>query len=243
MSLTPDPTSTAPTERPNGVVTYLKVLYAPGEAFATLARVPTWGWAAIIGIVLTLVGTFILLPATMHFTHIAQEKQLSQMSADQAAAARQAMAKLPSSFYAIFGLVAAAIAPWLFWLVGAVVYVIGASLSGGEARFKGAWVIAVNLYIIAALGSIIGAIIVMLRGVNSVNTATDLYALPSLGMFVHGSPKLEIFLYGFNIINIWLYIAAVIALEQVMKMSRGAAIATVVVLALLGAGIGALFAK
>ena len=51
------------------------------------------------------------------------------------------------------------------------------------------------------------------------------------------------FLYGFNIFNVWLYIVAVIALEQVMKMSRGAAIATVVVLALLGAGIGALFAK
>ncbi len=243
MSLTPDAAAAAAAERSNGAVTYLETLYAPGEAFATLARVPTWGWAAIIGIALTLVGTFILLPATMHFTHIAQEKQLSQMSADQAAAARQAIAKLPSWFYAVFGMLGASIIPWLFWLIGAIVFVIGASLSGGEARFKGAWVIAVNLYIIAALGSIISAVIVMLRGVNSVNTATDLYALPSLALLVHGSPKLEMFLYGFNIINIWFYIAAVIALEQVMKMSRGAAIATVVVLAVLGAGLGALFAK
>lgn len=243
MTTTPEVVSAASEQRANGIATYLKVLYVPGEAFATLARVPTWGWAAIIGIILTLVGSFILMPATMHFTHLAQERQLSQMPADQAAAARQAMSRIPSWVYPVFGTVFAGLLPWVFWLIGAIVFVIGASLGGGEARFRGAWVCAVNLYIIAAVGSIISAVIVALRGVESVNTAADLYALPSLAMLVHGSPKLEMFLYGFNIINIWFYIVAVIALEHVMKMSRGAAIATVVVLALLGACLGALFAK
>jgi hypothetical protein len=243
MSTTPQTTEPPAAEQSNGFATYLKVLYAPGEAFATLARVPTWGWAAIIGLALTLVGTIFLTPATTHYAHIAQEQRLSQMPADQAAAAREAMAKMPSWTYSLFSIIGSFFGPWIFWLVGALVFLIGAALGGGEARFKGAWVCAVNLYIIAAIGSVIGGIILALRGAASVNSASDLYALPSLAMLVHGSPKVAMFLYGFNVINIWFYVTAVIALEHVMKMGRGAAIATVVVFAVLAAGLGALAAR
>jgi hypothetical protein len=242
MSTTSEGLSTSP-ERPNGLATYLKVLYAPGEAFTALSRVPTWGWAAILGIVLTLVGTIILTPATTHFAHVMQERQLAQMPADQAAIARQRIASLPQWVIPMSGIVGAVIVIWLVWLIGAVIYVVGAAVTGGEARFAGAWAIAVNIYIIGAVGSIVNAIIVVMRGADNVNAQSDLYGLPSLATLVSGPPKLAMFLYGFNIFNVWLYIVAVIALERVMKMSRGAAIATVVVLALLGAGIGALFAK
>lgn len=243
MSTTRETIARPPAERSSGLATYLKVLYAPGEAFATLARVPTWGWAAIIASALALVSAFILMPATMHYTHIAQEQQLSQMSADQAATARETMAKIPQWTYGLFGIIGGVVGPWVFWLLTAVVFLIGAALGGGEARFKGAWVSAVNLYIIALIGTIIAAAIIALRGAESVNTVSDLLALPSLGMLVHGSPKLFAFLYGFNVINIWFYVVAVIALEQVLKMSRGAAVATVVVFAVLAASLGAVFAK
>jgi len=243
MATTPEATGTAKPEQANGLATYLKVIYAPGDAFSTLARVPMWGWAAIIGIVLTLIGTIVLMPATLHYVHATQEQSLSQMSADQAATAREAMAKVPQWIYPLFGVIGSFFAPWIYWLIGAVIFIIGAALSGGDARFKMAWVGAVNSYIIPALGSIVSAIIVSLRGAESVNSAADLYALPSLAPLAHGSVKLAGFLYGFNIVNIWYYIIAVIAMEQLLKMSRGAAIITVVVLAVIGAGLAALFAK
>ncbi|HME82340.1 MAG TPA: YIP1 family protein [Candidatus Eremiobacteraceae bacterium] len=243
MSSAPETIAQPPAEQANGFVTYLKVLYAPGEAFATLARVPTWGWAAVIGIILTVLGTIIVMPATLHFIHITQEAQLAQMSADKAATAREAMSKIPEAVYSVSGVVGAVIGPWIYWLVGALIYMIGAALGGGEARFKSAWVIAVNLYIIPALGTIVAGVIVMLRGVENVNSSADLYGLPSLAMFVHGSPKLAGFLYGFNVVSIWFFIVAVIALEQVMKMGRVPAIITVAVIALLGAGVLALTAK
>jgi hypothetical protein len=243
MSSAPETIAAPPTERANGLATYLKVLYAPTEAFGTLARVPTWGWAAIVGIILTLIGTIIMMPATLHFIHVTQEQQLAQMSADRAAVAREAMSKIPEAVYSVSGVVGAAIGPWIYWLVGALIYMLGAALGGGEARFKNAWTIAVNLYIIPALGSIVGAVIVMLRGVESINSSADVYGLPSLAMLVHGSPKLAGFLYGFNIVSIWFFFVAVIALEQVMKMGRVPAIVTVVVVALLGAGVLAVFAK
>jgi hypothetical protein len=243
MSSASETIAPPPAERANGLQTYLKVFYAPSEAFTTLARVPTWGWAAIAGVVLTLVSSVILMPATLHYTHIAQEQSLSQMSADQAAAARETMAKIPSLVYEIGGVVGAIIVPWLVWLVGASVFLIGAALGGGEARFKNAWVSAVNTYGVAAIGSIISAIIVALRGADNVNSTMDLYASPSLAMLVHGSPKVAAFLYAFNVFNLWYYVVVIIALEHMLKLSRIAAIVTVVILALLSAGVGALFAK
>lgn len=232
-----------PAGRPNGLITSLKVLYAPTEAFATLSRVPMWGWAALIGLVLTLVGAYILLPASNHYAHIAQEQRLAQMPADQAAQARQAIAKFPQALYSVFALVGAFIFSWFFWIVTALIFLVAAALGGGEARFVGAWVSAVNLYIILALGSLINSVIVTLRGVGNINSISDLYGIPSLAMLAHGSPKMMMFLYTFNIINIWLWVVTVIALEQVLKMSRGAAIVTTVILALIGAGFAVLFAR
>ena len=98
MAVTPDAASAAPPEKANGLATYFKVIFAPGDAFATLARAPMWGWAALVGTVLTVVGTIVLMPATLHFIHATQEQSLSQMSADQAAAQYQKLlATLPGA--------------------------------------------------------------------------------------------------------------------------------------------------
>ena len=243
MSTSSETIAPPPTESASPLATYFKVIASPSEAFATLGRVPMWGWAAIIGVILTLVSTFLTLPSSLHYAHIAQEQQYSQMPAERAAAAREMMAKVPGWTFWIFGVIGGLVAPWIFWLIGAVVFLAGAALGGGEPRFKLAWVSAVNLYAIPALGAIVGGAILTLRGADSANAATDLYALPSLAMPIHTSPKLAAFLYGFNVVNIWYYIVAVIAIEQTLKVSRGAAIATVVVLALLFAGFAAVFAK
>ncbi|MBV8281733.1 MAG: YIP1 family protein, partial [Candidatus Eremiobacteraeota bacterium] len=230
MSMSDTTAATPPAEKANGLATYLMVLYAPGQAFATLARVPTWGWAAVVGIILTLAGTLIVMPATIHYTHIAQEQQLAQMSADKQEAARQAMAMIPDWIYPVFGIIGSFFAPWLYWLIGSVVYLIGAALGGGDARFRAAWVGAVNVYIIPALGNIVAGVIIMLRGAANINAQSDLFVLPSLAMLVHGSPKLEFFLYTFNIVNIWLYVVAVIMLQQLLKLRGIAAVVTVAVL-------------
>jgi hypothetical protein len=239
----PDTNMPATNQSSNGLATYFKVLYAPGEAFSTLARVPTWGWAAIIGIILTVVATAIGVPAILHLIQAGQEKAIQQLPADQAATQRAVLAKVPQALYIALAFVQGLLIPWFAWLIGAVVFLIGASLSGGEARFKSAWVCALNLYIIGAVGAVATYVIVALRGAANVSSSADLYALPSLAMLVPGSVKLQALLYSFNLVNIWYYIVAVIALEQVMKMSRTAAIVTVLVLAVLGGCLGGAFAK
>ncbi len=243
MSISPEAVTPATRQPSSGLATYLKVLYAPGEAFATLARIPTWGWAAIIGIGLTVVATAIGIPAIVHLIQAQQDKAMQQLSADQAAAQRAVLAKVPQMLYVALSFIQGLLIPWFAWLIGAVVFVIGAALGGGEARFKSAWVSAVNLYIIGAIGALATYIIVALRGTASVASSADLYALPSLAMLVPGSVKLQAFLYSFNVLNLWYYIVAIIALGQMMKMSRSASIVTVAVLAVLGGCLGAAFAK
>jgi len=236
-------TMRAPEARENGLATYIQVLYAPGEAFAKLARSPMWGWAAIAGMALTLLATIIGMQASLHLIHATQAQQLSQLPAEQAARQREVLAKIPDAVYIGTSLAGAVIGPWLIWLIDSVVFLIGAALGGGEARFKYAWVASVNTYVIAGLGAIVTYTIIALRGAQNVNLPSDVYALPSLAMLVHGSPKLEGVLYSYNVVNVWFYIVAVIALERMLKLGRGAAIATVVVASLIAAGFAALVAR
>jgi len=236
-------TMRAPEARENGLATYIQVLYAPGEAFAKLARSPMWGWAAIAGVALTLLATIVGMQATLHMIHATQAQQLSQLPAEQAARQRDILAKIPDAVYVATTLVVAVIGPFVIWLIDSVVFLIGAALGGGEARFKYAWVASVNAYMIASLGAVITYSIIALHGAQNINAPSDLYALPSLAMLVHGAPKLEGLLYAYNVVNLWFYIVAVIALERMLKLGRGAAIATVVVASLIAAGLAAAFAK
>jgi len=244
MSTTLEAPATQPPEKTDGLGTYLKVIYAPGEAFATLARVPTWGWAALIGTILAIVAALLVLPSSLHYSHIAQEQALSQLPADQAAAAREFYAKIPSWVYWLLGVIFTPIITWFIWLLASLVFWAAAGIGHGDARFRLAWTAVVNLSIIPGLAGLVGGVILWLRGPDAANTAQDLYAVPSALMFVHtASPKLAAALYYVtNVGALWYYVVAVIALEQVLKLSRVAAIVAVLVIALLTC-FPALFAK
>jgi len=233
---------TAPQERANGLLTYLSVITSPRAAFEQLFRTPMWGWAAIAGIVLTIFATIVMLPEQSHLAHVMQQQQLQQMTADQQARAASAIAKMAPYLKLTF-IVGAVFQPWIGWLIAASVFLIAGALSGGEARFRNAWVLAVNAYAITAVALLVNAIILAMRGPDSLNSPLDTFVVPSLAMFVHGSPKLAAFLYAYNILYVWAYVVIAIGLEHVMKLSRTAAIVTVVILSLLLAGLGTLFAK
>jgi hypothetical protein len=235
-------TTTAAPQNSNGLATYLSVLWAPGEAFDRLRQAPTWGWAAVIGIALILISTIISLPEIAKVAQIAQDQRLATMSADQAAAARQAMASM-KGLTPVFAIVGVLVVPWIIWILSALVYTIGGALSGAGAKFSLAWVVAVNLGIIAFVGAVVNAIILVGRGPDAISSPLDQYTLPSLGMLVHDNVKLATFLNAYNVDYLWLYIVSIVALERTLLMKRGAAIATVVIYSLLGAGLGAAFAR
>ncbi|HLW37593.1 MAG TPA: YIP1 family protein [Candidatus Eremiobacteraceae bacterium] len=234
--------SEAPASRFDGLITYFSILFSPKAAFDRLSRVPTWGWAAVIGTLLVVIAVILFTPAQLHLTAAMQQKQLSQMSADQQAAFKANAAQI-QAFSKIAIYVVSFISPWFVWLVGAVIYLIAAALSGGEAKFSKAWVLAVNAFVVWGIAGVINAIIVSLRDPSTVNSPLDIMSLPSLAPLAQGSPKLAAFLFGYNPLYIWAYIVVAIGLERMLKMSRTAAIVTVVVASLIAAGFGTLQAK
>jgi len=235
-------TTTAAPQKSNGLATYLSILWSPATAFDQLRETPTWGWAALVGIVLMLVATFISMPELEKAAQIAQAARLATMSADQQAAARDVMAKT-AALFPLFAIIGVLIVSWLIWVISAIVYAIGGAISGAGAKFSLAWVVAVNLGIIAFVGALVNAVIIAARGPDAISSPLDQYALPSLGMFFHDNVKLATFLYTYNLDYIWLYAVAVIGLERTLSMKRGAAIATVVIYSLIGAGIATAVAR
>ncbi|MBC5825883.1 MAG: YIP1 family protein [Candidatus Eremiobacteraeota bacterium] len=231
-----------PPGRVNGLATYFSIVPTPKAAFAQLARTPMWGWAAVAGIVLTLIGSVLAAPATAHFAQIMQQQRLAQLPADQRQQAAAAMAA-SASFVNFFIAAGGVVTPWIVWLVTAAIFLAGAALLGGQARWKLAWVAAVNAYVISAIAAVIYGIILRLRGPLSVNSTADVYVLPSLSQFVHGSVKLAAFLAAYNVMYIWYYIVAIIALEQILKLRRSAAIGTGIAVSLLSAGYAALVSR
>lgn len=235
-------TTTAAPQKTNGLATYLSVLWSPAAAFDQLRQTPTWGWAALIGIAVLVIATVMSMPEIAKVAHIAQDQAISQMPADRQAIARQNIGATAGifSYIAIGG---AIIGPWVIWIISAIVYAIGGALSGAGAKFSLAWVVSVNVAIIAFVGAIVNAVILMARGPDAITSPLDQFTLPSLGMLVHDNVKLATFLNSYNIDYIWLYIVAIIGLERTLLMKRGAAIATVVIYSLIAAGLGAAFAR
>ena len=234
--------TTAPTEKANGLATYLSVLTSPTAAFTQLARTPMWGWAAVVGIALAIVSIIISMPELMKVAAVAQAAQLATMPADQQAQARQTMAAAAGVTKVII-IVSWIIIPWIAWLISALVYTIGAAISGATARFSLAWVASVNVSIVAWVGAVVNAVILAARGPDAIASPIDAQTLPSLGMFFHGNVKLVSFLNAYNLDYIWLYIVAIIALERTLAMKRPAAIVTVFIYSLLTAALAAAFAK
>jgi hypothetical protein len=238
----PQPAASAPAERANGVATYFGVLFSPNEAFDTLSRVPMWGWACILGLIISMVAAIIGLPATLHIAQVAQQNAISQAPADQQQAMRDGISKFtpfmgPSIFISVF------VVTWIIWLVSALFTLAATAIGRGASKFGNAWALAVNLYAIPVLGSLIANIILRLQGPENISKQSDAFVLPSLAMVVHGDAKLAALLYTFNVINIWLYVVFAIALQRTMKVGSTTAWVAAVVLALLSALLAMAFAK
>ena len=238
----PPQEAVAPAERASGLATYFGVLFSPSEAFETLSRVPMWGWACVLGLIISMVAVIVGLPATIHIAQIAQQAQIAQAPADQQQQYRDAINKF-APFLGITIFISVFIATWMIWLVSALFVLAGSAISRGLVSFGAAWVLAVNVYAIPALGSLVQNIILRLQGPENLTKQSDAYVLPSLAMIVHGDTKTVAFLYAFNVINLWLFAVMAIGLQRMMKMRAMAAWITVIVIALIGALLAMRFAK
>jgi len=233
----------APPEHANGLATYFGVLFAPSDAFTTLARVPMWGWACVLGMVITITGAIVGLPATAHIAQIAQQAAISQAPADQQQVMRDGIGKF-APFMTGSIIFVSLLAPWIGWIITSLLILAGTAIGRGVVSFGKAWVLSVNSYLVFALGTpLINNVILRLQGADNLTKPSDAYVLPSLAMLVHPDVKIGALLYSFNVINLWYYAVLAIGLSRLMKLSAVAAWVTTIVLALVFALIAMAFAK
>jgi Yip1 domain len=210
------------TPQANGLKTVVDTIVAPKEAFASIRVAPTWGWALLITIVIVLVSSYLTTPAAIHGVvtdwpnTVAKSPALAGQTAEQQQAGL-AMAQKITSFVWIFTPIFVLIGI----LIGTVIMAIFNALGRGDGTFAKYWASQCNIAIVAALGAVILAVIVLVRGPDSFTSAQSVQeAMPNLGALVPGTGKLHVFLSVFTPFSVWATLLSVAALSIVGRVPR-----------------------
>jgi len=208
--------------RPNGFKVALDTILAPKEAFEAIRTAPTWFIALAITIVVTMIGSYLQVPATAHAlaadwpNQVAKSPGLAGMTSDQQQAALASAQKIIG-----FGFISWLIIVPFFTLVSTIVMAIFNALGRGEGSFGKYWAAACNIGLVGlGISFVILTAIVLVRGADSFNSPAELQrAIPSLAMLAPGSsPKLLALLYAFNPMALWSSWLTVVAMQVIGRV-------------------------
>ena len=233
--MTESPQTAAP--KANGLSTLLNVIAAPKEAFEALREAPTWGWALIVSLALFVVGTYLMLPAIHHAQDVAWPAQVAA-NPKLAGMSTADLAKMKS-----FGDIAIGLSPifviigiFITMLIQTLIMLVMSAIGKGSGTFKTLWASAWNVAIVAAIGSLLTAIIVVIRGAESFDSQTAIQAaMPNLGLLAQHAGKLTNFLGAFTPFSLWAAWLIVQAMLFVARAPKGVAWTTGVLSILLPA--------
>ncbi|MDQ2871792.1 MAG: YIP1 family protein [Candidatus Eremiobacteraeota bacterium] len=233
-------------KKPNGLSTVIDVIAAPKTAFETLREAPMWGWAFVITAILSIIGTYLALPVTLHvfeimFRHqMATSPNASQLTPEQIQKSMRFSEALVRN-----GFLFAPVGVLIGVLVQTVIMLIFKAIGRGTAGFKQLWCSAMNAAVVVGLYYVVYGVILMLRGPDSFSSTTEsLLAMPSLGWLMpHGPVKLVTFLATFNPFYIWSSVLIGVAMSVVARVSRPIAILTAVLSIVVPAIFAAGFAR
>lgn len=230
----------------SGLQVALDIVIAPKAAFESLREVPTWGWALLIAVVLTGIGTYFCSAAFAHAFAIEMPaklaKQLANLPAEQRdkqITAIMSWSKMGASFGFLLVMIFVPIAA----LIQSVVLLIANAITKGDGTFKKFWALSTNIAVVGfGLSSIVLMIIVLIRGPESYNSSAAIAgSIPGLGLLVPGADgKLLTFLNGLNAFYIWATVLFALGMTTIARIPRTAAIVTAVIMLLGGAGLTAL---
>ena len=216
------------------------VFYEPGNTFEDLRRKPRFLLAGLIIIVAVTAFNAIFIQK-VGFERLVRERiesneQIRQMPADQ----RDKIIEQQSG--PIAKAISYAAAPIVFvviFLIGGLLYWLGANAMGGSAGFLhgvSVWVYSslppTVLFVLANL------LVLMLKSVDEIDLATAqsglVQANPAMFINAKEMPALAAALSAFDLFAIWGWVLAAIGLQKVARLSTGAAWGVVLILGLIG---------
>lgn len=210
--------------RANALKTVLDTMIAPKEAFESIRIVPTWGLALAIAIVLSAIGSYLMVPAFQHAfaaswpEMVAKSPRLAQLTPQQ----QQLQLVVTQKFFGFSWVVIFFAVPILV-LINAVVMLVFDKLGKGSGSFAQYFAAASNIAVPAALGSVIAAIIVLIRGVDSFNSVSAVQnAVPTLALLapLGAAPKLVAFLSVFTPFSLWAMVLVAVAMLTIGRTPK-----------------------
>jgi hypothetical protein len=236
------------TEAPkaNGLKAAIDIVISPKEALEQIRVAPTWGWAFLIVVVITVAAYFVMLPAVQHAMvgDLAKaaltNPQLAALSPEQ----REANTKMALGLTPFF-VVLAPVSLLFFCLLQTVIMLVFNALGRGTGGFKFFWASSINISIVYGLGQIVAAIVVLLRGADSFGSNAEVQrAIPSLALLAPGAgPKVLAFLSTINPFAIWSLVLVAMAMTVVGRVPKLQAWLAAVLAFIIPASVAVLFAK
>lgn len=215
------------------------IFFEPGKTFEDLRRKPRF----ILASLLIVLATSVFLIATFEkigFERIARERmESSPMSGQMSPADKQKSIEMqtqPFVKYITYGLIP--LVTLISILIGGLIYWLGANAMGGTMTFLRGISVWVYSSLPPALVSMLANVLVLfLKSADEIDTAATqrgvVQASPAFFIDAKTMPVLHAVLGTFDLFFIWGWILAAIGLSITGKISKGAAWAIVLVVALL----------
>ncbi len=249
----PPPEQILKTEEPpqmSEVGTLGSIFFEPGKTFEDLRRKPRFLLASLIIIVLVTAFSLLFIQK-IGFEQITKAR-LEQSSMYQNAPAEQKdlmLSQQTSPIAKYIGYGALPIILIISFLIGGLIYWLGANAMGGSATFlRGLSVWVYSSFPPTVVSMLANILVLFLKSTDDIDIATSqsglVHANPSFFIDAKSSPVLAAVLGTFDVFFIWGWILAAIGLRIVGKISTGAAWAIVLIVALLNVAfrvVGALF--
>lgn len=220
-----------------GVIDLGRVLFSPGAVFAAMREKPR-----ILGALLAVMAVQVVVGVlSMPFVRTAMRAQMQgqpDMQPEQVETAVQVAG--------VFGIIGPPIGILIMLLIATLLLWVLVSVVGGEAKFKHLFAVSLYALVPAILLQLVGIVILMLRGAESVTSMQDLQPSLGLDLFVGRVADLgsfaRTFLQTINPFGIWQLVLVAIGIERTHDVSRGAAYTASIVSFLIVALVASFFA-
>jgi hypothetical protein len=235
----------AETEQPqmSEAATLGNIFIEPGNTFEDLRRKPRFLLAGLV-IIFAITAFNTIFIQKVGFERLVRERlesneRVQQMPADQK---EKLIEQQSGSIAKGFGYGAVPIVFVIIFLLGGLIYWLGANLMGGTAKFSqglAVWIYSslppTVIFVIANL------IVLMLKSVDEIDLARAqnglVQANPSMFIDAKAMPALAAALSAFDLFAIWGWVLAAIGLQKIAKISSGSAWGIVLILGLIGVAV------
>jgi hypothetical protein len=207
----------------SGLLTAIDIIIAPQAAFERIAVAPTWAWALLLTIAVSVMYSFVTLPAAQHVV----DASVPQILAHNAQIASLPAAEQPKQiarimgFYHFFVKINFIVQPFsilITALLQTVALLVINIAAKGKANFSRLWSLTANISVVGyGVTLLVMMLVIVLRGPEAFDSlAAIVNTMPGLGLLAPPDAHvLGAFLAPFNVTNIWASVLFVIGMRTI----------------------------